>query len=94
MSIDCSVLSQIRLIDLEAMIVVAETGSFRKASALLSVGQSAITRRIQKLEDALGVSLFERRPTGARSRCGLEQDSPLTFGAEMVAGVAQWALLY
>ena len=48
------------------MLAVAEAGSFRKASALLNVGQSAVSRRVQKLEDALGVSLFERRSTGAR----------------------------
>lgn len=48
------------------MLAVAEAGSFRGAGQFLSLGQSAVTRRIQKLEDTLGVSLFERRPTGAR----------------------------
>ena len=57
---------RVEAFDLRTMLAVAEAGSFRKASALLNVGQSAITRRVQKLEDALGVSLFERRPTGAR----------------------------
>ena len=52
--------------DLQTMLAVAEAGSFRKASQSLQVGQSAITRRVQKLENALGVSLFERRATGAR----------------------------
>ena len=52
--------------DLQTMLAVAEAGSFRKASQILQVGQSAITRRVQKLENALGVSLFERRATGAR----------------------------
>jgi len=46
--------------------IVGEVGSFRKAAASLGVGQSAITRRVQKLEEILGVSLFERNPTGAR----------------------------
>jgi len=32
----------------------------------LHLGQSAVSRRVQKLEDLLGVSLFERRSTGAR----------------------------
>ncbi|WP_299404786.1 LysR family transcriptional regulator [uncultured Roseobacter sp.] len=45
---------------------VAETGSFRKAASRLNVGQPAVSRRIQRLEDILGVSLFERRSTGAR----------------------------
>ncbi|WP_051631323.1 LysR family transcriptional regulator [Afifella pfennigii] len=52
--------------DLKTFLAVAETGSFRKAGRALVVGQSAVTRRIQKLEDSLGVSLFERRPDGAR----------------------------
>lgn len=48
------------------LLTVAEAGSFRKATAQLDIGQSAVTRRVQKLEDALGVSLFERRRSGAR----------------------------
>ena len=48
------------------MLTVAEMGSFRKAGHVLDVGQSAVSRRVQKLEDLLGVSLFERRATGAR----------------------------
>lgn len=49
-----------------SFLVVAETGSFRKAGTYLDVGQSAISRRVQRLEDLLGASLFERRPSGAR----------------------------
>lgn len=59
-------LSQIDVSDLQTLIAVAEASSFRKASAQIDVGQSAISRRIRKLEDVLGVSLFERRTTGAQ----------------------------
>lgn len=52
--------------DLEILLAVAEVGSFRGAAARLGLGQSAVSRRIQKLEELLGVSLFERRPSGAR----------------------------
>ncbi|WP_367575721.1 LysR family transcriptional regulator [Pelagibius litoralis] len=52
--------------DIQIMLGVAEAGSFRRAAKCLNIGQSAVTRRIQKLEEALGVSLFERRTTGAR----------------------------
>lgn len=52
--------------DLEVLLTVAETGSFRRAGEYLGVGQSAVSRRIQKLEDMIGVSFFERRTTGAR----------------------------
>lgn len=52
--------------DIETVLAVAEAGSFRKAGELLGIGQSAVTRRIRKLEDVLGVSMFERSATGAR----------------------------
>jgi|AntRauTorcE11898_2_1112593.scaffolds.fasta_scaffold00348_20 molybdate transport repressor ModE-like protein len=59
-------LKRLEVQDFEVLLAVAETGSFRKASAVLGIGQSAVTRRVQKLEDVLGVSLFERRRSGAR----------------------------
>jgi DNA-binding transcriptional LysR family regulator len=46
--------------DLEAFLAVAEQGSFRAAAGTLAISQSALSRRIQKLEEALGVTLFER----------------------------------
>ena len=52
--------------DFEVMLCVAELGSFRKASLRLDIGQSAVSRRIQKIEDIIGVSLFERYAGGAR----------------------------
>ncbi|WP_029064993.1 LysR family transcriptional regulator, partial [Labrenzia sp. DG1229] len=59
--------------DLEAFLAVMETGSFHLAAERLNLSQSAITRRVQKLEDVLGSSLFERttravRPTLAAKR--------------------------
>ncbi|WP_171173639.1 LysR family transcriptional regulator [Ruegeria sp. HKCCD8929] len=52
--------------DLAVLMAVAEAGSFRRASTIANLGQSSVTRRIQKIEDLLGVSLFERSPIGAR----------------------------
>lgn len=59
--------------DLEAFLAVKETGSFHQASQKLNLSQSAVTRRVQKLESALDSVLFERttrkvRPTLAAKR--------------------------
>ena len=45
---------------------VARCGSIRKASDALNVASSAVNRQILKLEDELGVPLFERLPGGVR----------------------------
>jgi DNA-binding transcriptional LysR family regulator len=54
--------------DLEAFVAVAESGSIVAASARLHLTQPAVTRRIQNLEESLGVELLDRnskppRPT-------------------------------
>jgi DNA-binding transcriptional LysR family regulator len=46
--------------DLQAFRAVAELGNFRKAADALHVSQPAFSRRIEKLEEALGVQLLER----------------------------------
>lgn len=49
-----------RLEQLQAFLVVAETGSFQQAAQRCGVTQSAISRQIQGLEADLGVTLFHR----------------------------------
>ncbi len=54
--------------DLEAFLAVVETGSLVAAARRLNLTQPGVTRRVQNLEDRLGVALFERpgkplRPT-------------------------------
>lgn len=46
--------------DLRAFLAVADLGSLRAASQALHLSQSALSRRIDKLEEALGVALFTR----------------------------------
>lgn len=48
------------LADLRAFLAVADLGSFRAASDALHLSQSALSRRADKLEAALGVQLFTR----------------------------------
>ncbi len=50
---------------LDYLVAAAENGSFRRAAEALHVRQSSVSRAIRQLEDDLGVSLFERRATGA-----------------------------
>lgn len=45
---------------------VARTGSIRKAAELLFITPSALDRRVQDLETALGTELFERHARGMR----------------------------
>jgi DNA-binding transcriptional LysR family regulator len=48
------------LIDLEAFVSVVDHGSIVAAAAGLHLTQSAVTRRVQNLEDALGTPLLDR----------------------------------
>jgi LysR family transcriptional regulator, hypochlorite-specific transcription factor HypT len=64
-----------RLEWLEDLLAVAETGSFQEAADRRRLTQSAFSRRIQQIEDQVGVELFDRsrkpvqlRPTTADQR--------------------------
>jgi DNA-binding transcriptional LysR family regulator len=46
--------------DLQAMVAVVDQGGFRAAALALHLSQPALSRRVGKLEEALGVRLFER----------------------------------
>lgn len=48
------------LADLRGFLAVADLGSFKAAADALHLSQSALSRRVDKLEDALGVLLFAR----------------------------------
>ncbi len=48
------------LADLRAFLAVSDLGSFRAAAEILHLSQSAVSRRVDKLEDALGVELLTR----------------------------------
>ncbi len=74
-------------LDLEAFLAVKETASFHAASERLNLSQSSVTRRVQKLETALGTLLFERttrevRPTLAAKRLQLRAEAILADAQE------------
>lgn len=50
--------------DLRYFLAVARTGSTLSAGRTLRVSQTTAARRVTALEEALGLTLFERRPTG------------------------------
>ena len=50
--------------DLRAFVAVAQHGSFSQAAADLCIAQSALSKRVQRLEQRMGTALFERRARG------------------------------
>lgn len=51
---------------LRAYVAVARLGSTARAAAAMNLTQSAVSKRVQALEDHLGVNLFERSPLGLK----------------------------
>ena len=51
--------------DLEYAVCLAGEGQFRRAAARCHVSQPTLSAQIAKLEDELGVQLFERGPRAA-----------------------------
>ena len=49
---------------LKTFIAVARQGSITRASELLHLSQPAVSAHIKAIEDALGLSLFDRTPKG------------------------------
>ena len=60
---------------------VARAGSFRRAAERLNLSASAINRQILKLEDEIGLPLFERLPRGIR---------PTAAGERLLADIRRW----
>ncbi|MBW8816266.1 MAG: LysR family transcriptional regulator [Caulobacterales bacterium] len=80
---------------LRSALMVREHLGFRRASEALGVNPSVLSRRVLALEDALGVSLFQRtsggaRPTGAGERflTDVERALELISKAAVRAGAA------
>lgn len=50
--------------DLRAFVAVARQGSFARAAVELCIAQSALSKRVQRLEHRVGATLLERRARG------------------------------
>lgn len=53
-------LSQVTLIQMRYAVAVEETRSFRRAAERCHISQSGLSMQVQKLEDLLGLTLFDR----------------------------------
>jgi DNA-binding transcriptional LysR family regulator len=64
---------RINFLGLQAFLSVAERGSFRRAASHLNLSQTAISHRMKKLEEELGLKLFARTTREVSlTRAGLE----------------------
>lgn len=59
-----SLTRRVDLFTLRLFLTVVEEGKIRRAAVRENIAPSAATKRIQDLEDAAGVRLFERAPSG------------------------------
>lgn len=72
----------VTLKELEALCWVAQLGSFERAAARLHTTQSAVSKRIQVLQESLGVELFDR--VGRRARLNAKGEEVRALGEEML----------
>ncbi|HEY9218466.1 MAG TPA: LysR family transcriptional regulator, partial [Phenylobacterium sp.] len=72
--------------DLRVLLAVARNGSTLAASKVLKVNQTTVARRLEALEQDLGLKLFERGQSGSRLT---EAGSDLIAEAERVERAAE-----
>lgn len=73
------------MIEIEAFVAIAQTGSFSRAADVLHRSQPAVSRRIELLEQEVGTALFERLHGGARLTAAGEAFLP--YARQVLAGV-------
>lgn len=73
--------------------MVARCGSFSDAATLLGLTQSGISRRILRLEEDVGVELFERSPTGVvLTRIGAEYAQEVAVALDVLTNLGDRSL--
>ena len=68
---------------LRSFVTIAETGSMTRAASRLFMTQSAISMQIKRLENSLGLSVFERSAHGMSATT--EGEQLLSFANQMLA---------
>ena len=71
--------TQITLKQLETLYWIARVGTFERAAARLNTSQSAVSKRMQELERASLIEIFDRSQRGAK----------LTVKGEELLGIAE-----
>lgn len=57
---------QMKIVQLQAIVEIERVGSFRRAAVLLGRSQPSLTRLIHQIEEEIGLTIFDRSPTGAQ----------------------------
>jgi DNA-binding transcriptional LysR family regulator len=68
--------------ELKTFVAVARHGTFARAGAHIGLTQSAVSAQMQRLEDALGLALFDR--TGRSARLNAQGEATLARADEIV----------
>src|SRR5690242_8132711 len=85
----CATSDTMNLADLKAFLAVAELGSVNRAAAKLNLTQPAVSRRVQGLEAALGVTLLDR--SSKPPKLTTEGRLALEYGRKVLVDVADLA---
>lgn len=70
---DLDVPRQLDLTSLRSFVAVADTGGVTRAAGFLNLTQSAVSMQLKRLEDSLGLSLFDRSGRGLTLTAAGEQ---------------------
>lgn len=71
--------------DLKVLLALHRRGSLKRAADELGVNISTVSRRLDALEELVGVHLFDRTPEGTRPTVAAEQLVPFAEGMERAA---------
>ncbi len=83
---------EVRWDDFRVALALSREGSLKAAARRLDINPTTVTRRLEALESALGVELFERTPDGVHATASLERLLPHAEQIEASAHAASMTL--